>query len=146
MTIFVQGQCNCETINRDDGTTVSICPTLPIAYDNTTQVGLAIGSNGHDKFVTLTVRFKAAAKDIIGDLSIRLDNNFLMTLELINAQLAYIGNSQLAQGVFLAMEADIVNFKKSEIKTISFKLKDKLLRTFQTTSNADVLKKQLDCL
>jgi len=144
--IFVQGQCNCETINRDDGTTIKTCQTLPVAYDNTTQIGLTVATNGMDKYVTVTVRFKSTAKNISGNLSIRLDDNNLMTFELVNAQLAYIGNSQVAVGVFLANDTDIVKLKKSGIKTIIIKLIDGLLRTYQAKMNTDVLKKQVGCL
>lgn len=144
--IFVYGQCNCEKINRDDGTKITQCISLPVAYDNTTQVGLAAASNGQDKFVTLTVRFKSTAQDITGNLSIRLNDNNLITFELVNAQLAYIGNSQVAQGVFLANNNEINMLKKTTIKTISFKLNDGLLRTYQATSNSDVLKNQVGCL
>ena len=144
--LIANGQCNCEKINRDDGTTVTQCNALPVAYDNTTQVGLAAASNGEDKFITITVRFKSTAQDVAGDLSIRLADNNFMTFELVNSGLSFIGNSQVAQGVFLANETDIAKLKKSGIKTISFKLKDGLLRTYQATSNADVLKKQVACL
>ncbi|MCB0538744.1 MAG: hypothetical protein KDE33_14605 [Bacteroidetes bacterium] len=140
------GQCNCEKINRDDGSRVTQCSPLPVAYDNTTQVGLAAASNGQDKFVTITIRFKSTAKDIVGNLSIRLEDNNLITFELVNSGLSLIGNSQVAQGVFLANETDIAKLKKSGIKTISFKLNDGLLRTYQATSNADILKKQVICL
>ncbi len=140
------GQCDCEKIARDDGTTITQCNSLPIAFDNSTQVGIAAASNGQEKFITITVRFKSAAKDISGDLSIRLSDNSLITFELINAQLAYIGNSEVAQGVFLISESQIGKLKKSEIKTISFKLQDGLLRTFEATSNAGILKKQISCL
>lgn len=146
MTIFVHGQCNCEKINRDDGTKITQCNPLPVAYDNTTQVGLGAASNGQEKFLTVTVRFKLTAQNITDNLSIQLEDNNLMTFKLVNAQLAYIGNSQVAQGVFLVNNIEIDKLKKAMIKTISFKLKDGLLRTYQATSNVDVLKKQVLCL
>lgn len=147
LTAFItSAQCNCEKINRDDGTTVTQCDALPVAYDNTTQVGLAAASNGNDKFITIAVRFKSNAQDITGGLSIRLADNNLMTFELVNSGLSSIGNSQMAQGVFTANDTDIAKLKKSGIKTISFKLKDGLLRTYQATSNANVLKEQVVCL
>ena len=145
-TFSSNGQCNCQKINRDDGTIVTQCNPLPVAYDNSTQVGLAAASNGQDNFITVTVRFKSAAQDILGDLSIRLSDNNLITLELVNSGLSFIGNSQVAQGVYMADESHIAKLKKSGIKTISFKFKDGLLRSYQATSNADVLKEQVLCL
>jgi hypothetical protein len=144
--LLSNGQCNCEKIYRDDGTTVTQCNALPVAYDNTTEVGLAAASNGINKFVTVTVRFNSTAQDITGDLSIRLEDNNLMTFELINAGLSFIGNSQVAQGVFTAKETDIAKLKTSGIKIISFKLEDGLLRTYEASSNSDILKKQLTCM
>jgi len=70
----------------------------------------------------------------------------MMTFRLVKAQLAYIGNSQVANAVFLTNSADVDKLKKSKIKTITFKLKDQLTRTYQATSNSDVLVNQLQCL
>lgn len=146
IAFIVTAQCDCEKINRDDGVIVTQCNPLPVAYDNNTQVGLAAASNGREKYITITVRFKYTAQDITGNLSIRLADNNLITFELVNSGLAFIGNSQVAQGVFFANELDITKLKKSNIKTITFKLADGLLRTYQATSNADVLKSQVRCL
>lgn len=138
--------CNCEKINRDDGTLVTQCISLPVGKDNTTEVGLAMASNGQENFISLTVRFKGTVNSVSGDLSVRLDNNNLMTFELVNEQLAYIGNSQVAQGIFLATNTDINKLKKSDIQTLSFKLNDGLMYTYQATTNKNLLKKQIGCL
>jgi len=145
LTASLHGQCDCEKINRDDGTNVTQCNPLIVAKNNTTQVGLSLSSNGQDKFVAVIIRFISTAKDMTGNLSIRLIDNNMMTFELINTQLAFIGNSQVATGVFLATELDMDKLVKSDIKTISIKLKD-LLYTYEATSNADVLKEQVKCL
>jgi hypothetical protein len=139
-------QCDCEKIYRDDGSTITQCNALPVAYDNSTQVGIAAASNGIDKYLTITVRFKETALDITGNLTLRLIDSNLLTFELVNSQLAFIGNSQVAQAVFLIDDTKIVKLKNSGIKTISFKLKDNLLRTYQATSNTAVLKNQIICL
>ncbi len=138
--------CKCEKVNRDDGTLVTQCISLPVGKDNTTEVGLAMASNGQENFITLTVRFKGAANNVSGDLSIRLENNNLMTFELVNEQLTYIGSSQVAQGIFLATDTGINNLEKSDIQTLSFKLNDGLLYTYQATTNKNLLKKQTNCL
>jgi hypothetical protein len=145
-TILTYGQCDCEKINRNDGTTVTQCNALPIAFDNTTQIGIAAASNGEDKFITITVRFKSSAQDLTGSLTLRLTDNNLLTFEIVNSGLSMMGNSQVAQGVFLTNVDDIAKLKKSEISTVSFKLNDGLLRTYQATSNQDILKKQVGCL
>ena len=144
ITIFAQ--CDCEKIYRDDGTTITQCNALPVAKDNSTQVGIAAASNGIDKYLSITVQFKETALDITGNLTLRLIDNNLMTFELVNSQLAFIGNSQVAQAVFLIDDTKIIKLKNSGIKTISFKLKDGLLRTYQATSNTVVLKNQIICL
>lgn len=139
-------QCNCEQIHRDDGTIITQCIPLPVAYDNTTQIGLALSSNGEDDFLSVTVRFKHSAKELKGGVSIRLDNNQMMSFELFNGGLAYIGNSEVAQGVYLLPKSKKLELRKSRIKTLSIKLNDNLLRTYEATSNRDVLMKQVDCL
>lgn len=138
-------QCNCETIKRDDGNVIQ-CIVLPVASDKTTQVGLSAASNGVDNFVSVTVRFSGNAVDFSGDLQLRLvDNNFI-TLEIVNSGLSIIGNSQVAQGVFLLSDEHLNKLKNSKIKTIIFKLKDGLNRAYQPEMNEDVLMKQVICL
>jgi len=145
-TSDVLSQCNCESINRGDGIKIVQCNAMPLAYDNNTQVGVACASNGQDKFLNVVIRFKSTAQNISGNLTIRLENNSMMSFSLVKAQLTYIGNSQVANAVFLTNSADVAKLKKSKIKTITFKLKDQLTRTYQATSNSDVLVNQLQCL
>lgn len=140
------GQCNCEKINRDDGTIINQCSALPVAYDNSTQVGINAASNGENIFITLTIRFQTTAKNIVGNLSLRLVDNNLLNFSYVNSGLSFIGNSEVAQGIFLIKETDIAKLKTSRIMTISFKLNDGLLRTYQVNTNADVLKSQVSCL
>ncbi len=146
ITLLTNGQCNCETIHRDDGITVTQCESLLIASDNITQVGMAMASNGYDKFITITIRFATTAQTISGNLIIRLVDNNLITFELVNSGLSFIGNNQVAQAVFLTNQTDIAKLEKSNINTISFSLDDGLVRTHLASSNVDVLKTQVVCL
>lgn len=149
-TIFISiisySQCNCETIKRDDGTNVVQCNPLPIASDNTTQIGLAIASNGESNFVTITVKFKNKAQNISSDLTIRLNDNNLIKLSLVNNGLSYIGNSQVAQGIFILNDNQKIKISKSKIKTISLKFNDGFLRTYKGEMNTGVLMSQANCL
>lgn len=139
-------QCNCETIKRDDGTNVLQCNSLPVAGDNNIGIGLAIASNGEANFVTVTVRFLGKAQDITGNLTLRLNDNNLLTLPLINSGLAYIRNSEVAQGVFMLSSFHKNKVSNSSIKTISMKLSDNLIRTYEGEMNTGVLMKQVKCL
>ena len=139
-------QCNCETIKREDGTNVVQCNTLPVASNNNTQIGLALASNGESNFVTVTVRFSNKAQNIIGDLTLRLNDNNLLTLSLINNDLAYIGNNEVAQGIFMLNYNHKNKIGNSSIKTISFKLSDNLMRTYKGEMNTHILMKQVKCL
>lgn len=139
-------QCNCETIKRDDGTNVVQCNPFPVASDNNTQIGLAIASNGESNFVTVTIRFSDKAQNITGDLTLRLNDNNLLTLSLINNGLAYIGNNEVAQGVYILNSNHKNKITNSSIKTISLKLSDNLTRTYKGEMNTDILMKQVKCL
>lgn len=143
---FTFSQCNCETIKRDDGTNVVQCNSLPVASDKSTQIGLAIASNGEANFVTVTVRFTGKAQNITGDLTLRLSDNNLLTLSLINNGLAYIGNSEVAQGVFMLNSSHKNKISNSSIKTISLKLSDGLIRTYEGERNTSILMQQVKCL
>lgn len=137
--------CDCQNIHRDDGTEITQCLSLPVASDSTLEFGLAIASNGQDKFITTTIRFFGNAKEITGNLSIRLKDNSLITFELVNKGLAYIGQNQVSQAVFALNENQIKKLKSSELLTISLKL-DKLIHTLECSENISILKEQLSCL
>jgi len=139
-------QCNCEEIKRDDGTNILQCNVMQVASDQTTQIGLGAASNGEGVFITLTVRFKNKAENIIKDLHIRLDDNNMISFPYVNSSLSYIGNSQVANGIFSVSEIQAPKLLKSAIKTISFNLTNGLQSTYQLDMNKDVLEKQIKCI
>ena len=139
-------QCNCEKTNRDDGTVVNQCIPLPVSSDNTTQIGLSVASNGKNKFITLTVRFKETAMRITSKITFRLSDNNMFSLELVNSALSYIGNSQVASAIFLMTDFSEILLKNSTLMTVSFTLTDDLIHTYKVDMNADIIKTQLQCL
>lgn len=146
ITGIVKAQCNCQEVNRSDGAQVTQCKPLPVAFNNTTQVGLSAASNGEQNFVSVTVRFKNEAKKIKGDLSLRLENQSLISLQPVRTQLAYIGNSEVSMGIFASTTSEIEKLKKSKLVTISFELTDDMIHTYQAKKNTDILIQQLTCL
>jgi hypothetical protein len=146
LSITTFAQCNCEEIKRDDGTNILQCSVVQVASDQTTQVGIGTASNGEGIFITLTVRFKNTAQNITKDLYIRLVDNNMISLPYVNSSLSYIGNSQVANGIFSLPAIQAHKFLKSAINTISFNLTNGLQRTYQVDMNKDVLENQIKCL
>lgn len=138
--------CNCEKIKREDGSIVVQCSTLPVASDNSTQLGFALLSNGQEKFISVTVRFKHTAQDITGNLTLRLEDNNLITMDLINNGLSSIGNSQVAHAIFSTTEHQLDKIRLSSLKTISIKIGNSLTRTYKAEVNSDIFQNQLLCL
>ena len=83
--------CDCQNIHRDDGTQITQCISLPVASDSTLEFWLTTASNGQNYFITATIRFFRGVKEINGNLSIRLKDNNLISFELVNKGLTYIG-------------------------------------------------------
>lgn len=137
--------CDCQVIHRDDGTDVTQCISLPVAKDSSLELGLSIASNGLDRFISVTIRYFGGALKITDDLSIRLKDNSMITFKLVNEGLSYIGNNQVAQGVFSLDKIKIQKLKSSDLMTISIKLEDKLVHTLECTDNLSILKEQLLC-
>lgn len=144
--VAVKAQCNCQNINRGDGTQVTQCQPLMVAYDNSSQLGFAAASNGRDNFVTVTVRFKSPAQKVNSNLTVRLVNNDMVTVDLTKSQLAYIGNSEVAQAIYLVEGSVLDKLQSSNLYTVSFKLEDDMIRTYQVERNSDILVKQLSCI
>lgn len=143
---FSYAQCNCEKINRDDGTIVTQCMPLPVSSDNSSQIGIAVASNGSEVFLALVIRFKEVAWNITSSVTILLSNNNMLSVELVSSTPTYIGNSQVTNALFSLNSKNVSLLKLSTIKTISFQSSDKLLHTYTITMNSDIVKKQLDCL
>jgi hypothetical protein len=139
-------QCDCEKIRREDGV-VTQCNPRPIAGDDNLQIGIALASNGEKKFLTLTIRYLSGpALKISGDINVRSYNNNLSTYNLINAQSSYVGNSKVENGLFLINETQFNNLKYAKLMTISVKLSDDRIHTYEVTLNPNVLMEQARCL
>lgn len=137
--------CDCQKIHRDDGTKITQCISLPVVSNSNLEFGMAIASNELNYFITTTIRFAENAKEINGNLSIRLKDNNLMSFELVNKELAYIGNSEVSQAVFSLDDDDINKLKSSELLTVSLQL-NKLISSWECNANTSILKEQLICL
>jgi len=144
---YSQNDCNCQTINKN-GAIIFQCQILPVANDNTTQIGLGIGSINKNPYISLTVRFKDKAMELDKgfELHFWLENGNVVDLKYLNGGLAYMGNSQVAQGVYVMSSAQKSNLKASNIKTVAFKLTDGLRRSYQIKMNPDILSNQLKCI
>jgi hypothetical protein len=142
----IYAQCACPVIKRDDGANIVQCNPLPVAYNNETQVGLAIASNGEDNFITVTVRFKDYAQKLIGTLSIRLEDDHQFTFGLVNSGLSQIGDSYVSQAVYVLDQSALQKLSISRVKTISITFADEIMRTYNAVNNRDVLISQLRCL
>lgn len=138
-------QCNCESRTKDNISIVA-CPPSPVASDNSTQVGLNMMTLDGIYRLGVTVRFKSSAIEISGNITLWLNDGNGIELEYNNGGLAYIGNSQVAQGVFVIEADDLSKIKLSKLKSFSFKLTDGLKRVYTVSNNSSVLIDQINCL
>lgn len=143
----ISGDCNCQKLIKDD-IVVRQCQILPVANDNATQIGLGVGCIKDNVLLTLTVRFLNTAIEIdkTYELSIWLENGNVVDLAFFNGGLAYIGNSQVSQGVYMIDPTQKQKLRASPIKTVAFKLNDGLRRIYQAKMNSGVIFEQLNCL
>lgn len=139
-------QCKCEVIHEEKRSESFQCQTLPIASDNSTQIGITVASNYEQHYLALTIRFRFSALDLISGLSIRLQNNKVVEFDLIKSGISYIDNSPIVQGVFALTENGARELGKSRIKTISFNLSDNITHIYEAKTNISVLINQIKCL
>lgn len=139
-------QCDCEKIQRSDGIVIT-CKTLPLCGDNDLQIGIALATNGVDKFITATIRFLSEPQlKITGDLSLRLVDNNLLTFKLVKTQGSYIGNSKVEHGIFNIDDSQFLKIQKSNILTLSMLLSDNRMHTLEVSFNHDILINQAKCI
>jgi len=143
---LVYAQCPCQNLKRDDGTTVFQCEASPVSFDRSHQLGLSLASNGQETYVGLTVRFLNESKDIVDDLSIRLKDNNMITLDFVKSQRSYIGNSNVTLALFYVDAIDARKIGASGLYTLTFSFNDKVVRTYECDQNTNVLISQMKCL
>lgn len=139
-------QCNCEKVKRDDGTNVTTCEIVQVSSDNSSQIALSVSSNGTNNFLGLTIRFKGSSKNVTKKITILLEDNNMLTLKLVKSQLSFYGNSHVTNAIFNITEANSILLKKSNIKTISYRLENNILYAYKINMNADIVKRSLKCL
>lgn len=144
--VISQCQSKCETINRFDGVTIISCEPLPVAGNENLEAAISLVSNGDKKFIALSVIFNSKAQNITGNLFIRLKNNSMLQFTAVNNEMNIIGGRELAQAIYRIDEFIINQLSNNLIYTISFRLEDQLLRTFESDINQDVIKNQIKCL
>lgn len=144
--ISVNAQCNCETINRDDGVTITTCEPAPIGGDQTLEFAISMITNGNDYFISLNILFDTPPQKATGNLMIRFTDNNMLNFTAVNSQMAFIGGRELAQSIYLVDDFVLENLKQKDIYTVSFRLEDQTLRTYEARDNKGIIKRHLQCL
>lgn len=145
-TIPIYAQCNCETINRDDGMNITTCEPAPVGGDQTLEFAISMITNGNDYYISLNILFDIPPQKTTGNLMIRFDDNRMMNFTSVNSQLSFIGGRELAQSIYRVDDFILDNLKHHDIYTISFRLEDQTLRTYEVQNNKDIIKRHLNCL
>lgn len=143
---LAQDYCQFETIKRQDGTIIKHGIALPVAGNNNMEIGIAATTNSQDFFISMTIRFSEKSMKITGDLNIRFESDEQISFPLLNSQLANIGNSNVAQAIFLVTQDQLIVLKKNAIKNLSIRMEDGIIYSFKCEMNNSILKEQFNCL
>jgi len=139
-------QCNYERVARQDGSIVYTYAPKPIARDRTTEIGINLSNTGNENYISVVIRFKASALKIENNLYLRLENNNLMTFARVSSNITRLLDTNVTIGIFKCTTEQLDMLQKSRIKTISFYLSNKVLRTYECSENKAILKEQALCL
>lgn len=142
----VNAQCNCETINRFDGVVITSCEPAPVGGDQLLEFAISMITNGNDYFLSLNIIFDSPPQKASGNLMIRFEDNDMLNFTAVNSQMAFIGGREMAQSIYMIDDFVLNKLKQQNIYTVSFRLEDQTLRTFQAQDNIDIIKRHLRCL
>lgn len=145
-TIETFGQCGCKLLTQNDGSIVIQCDPLPVASDSNTQLGLSFTATETYALIGVTVRFSSSSLKIAGDLDIRMANNQMLKLKMLNSQIVRVSDSELAQAIFIINDSHIDKLLKSNLSIITLKFSDGKLRTYKISQNSSVIKNQITCV
>jgi hypothetical protein len=139
-------QCNVKTNNRSDGVTIKYLNPEFVGTGNGCEFGVSISTNGADYYFNTTVRYSSASTKSIGTLMIGLNNNQSLNLKLYTSELATVKNSELAIGIYLLTQSDIVKLKQASIEKIIFKESNGRNQIVILSRNLDVASRHINCL
>lgn len=142
----VYAQCNCETINRFDGVVITTCEPAPVGGDQYLEFAISMISNGNDYFLSLNIIFDSPPQKASGNLMIRFTDNNLLNFTAVNSQMAFIGGREVAQSIYMIDDFVLDTLRDQNIYTVSFRLEDQTLRTYEAQDNKDIIKRHLRCL
>lgn len=146
ITSNTNGQCNCQTFDKDSNV-VKQCPPTPVAGDNSLQIGIGLGEiNNHTDYLSITIRFRYSAQKVQGNLTLVLANGRIVTLKMLNSGLAYLGNNEVCQATYLLSNTATALLKASSIKYVRFNLEDDFRHELPVQMNSRIIISQLNCL
>jgi hypothetical protein len=118
-----------------------------LGRDNNIELGSSLVFDGKDYFINVALRFTSMqTKKIIGDLTLGLTDNNLLTFKLLNTSSSYIGNSEVEMGIYLINDIQLMKIQNSNLSTVSIVLDDNRAHVIEASINQNVLVTQLKCL
>ena len=142
----LSAQCNVQTNERDDGVKVRFIRPDRVGLCDRFVLGLSMQTNGKQFFVVTLSVFETDAVRLQGKLTLFFENNKSSTFELYRSEITTVKGSPATISIFIANENGLANISNSDIKMAVVQLEDNTYQTISVKINADILKKQYNCL
>lgn len=147
-SLSVFGQYNVKTVYRPDGITMKYFNPIPVAINNSHELGLSLYKNieNNNYLLSVTVLFKATSpKELNGDLIIQTTGKKGILLKSVMHKLININGRNVATSMFLLSKHDVVELKSRSLKLVSFYVNSQPI-ALTINKNRDVLLKEFTIL
>lgn len=142
----VIAQCNVQVNSRDDGTTVRYLRPDRVGFSDRFILALSMQTNGAQFFVCTLSVFESNSIKLKGNLVLKFENNKSATFEHYTSELTTYNGYPATVSIFKADAVDLATIAASNIKIAMVNLVDNTFQTVSVRMNADILKKQYNCL
>jgi len=139
-------QCDVQKMNRADGTTVRYIKPDRVGISENMMLSLSVQTNGSKYFVMVLSVFQKSAVNLKGKLKIQLDNSKSVILDHFTSQATSFGKFPATNSVFPLSDTDLPLIAAADITVVTLQLESGEEITITPMANADILKKQYNCL
>ncbi|MCB0741157.1 MAG: hypothetical protein KDB92_08945 [Chitinophagaceae bacterium] len=140
-------QCTVQTINRDDGMTVRYLSPERVGYSDELLLMLSMQTVGETYNICVVSIFEKEALKLKGNLSIKFNDNSLSVFKHYTSIFTTFNGLPATLSIFVVdNKSDLLNIAHSEINFIGVQLENGVYQAIKPKMNANVLRKQYNCL
>lgn len=143
---YSSAQCRVQTNHRDDGVTVRYMSPDRVGHSDIFFLGLSMQATSESYFIASVSIFEHSLQGFIGNMVIKFKNNKSSTFNHISDIETTFNGYPATLSIWETDKNDLINISQSDIQFVLMQLDDGVAQTIKPLFNANILRKQYNCL